>query len=344
MKKVGVIGGSGYSGGELLRILARHPDVDITHTTSRRFKGKKVSELHPNLREVLDLKFLDVPSEEVGKTCDIVFTAVPHGAAMDIVPKVLKSRARVIDLSGDFRFKDLNLYERYYNMKHSHPEIKGIYGLSELYREMIKDTDLVANPGCYPTSSILALLPLIKENLIDHHFIVADAKSGVSGAGATLSEKTHFCSASESISAYGVTSHRHMPEIEEQLSKFGKGVKVSFVPHLVPLIRGISITLHCKITEQIAEEEVYDIFVDFYKDEPFIRVLDVGEVPRLSAVRGSNFNDIGCFKIDKERGMLIVVSACDNLVKGAAGQAVQNMNIMLGFKETSGLELIGIHP
>ncbi len=344
MKTIGVVGASGYSGGELLRILAGHPGVEVAYATSRSQAGKAVHTLHPNLRGVLDLEFTSIPEKKVGANCDLVFTAVPHGAAMDIVPNLLDAGAKVVDLSGDFRFKDLSIYEKYYNQKHRQPGLKAVYGLPEIHRKEIKKADLVSNPGCYPTTAILGLAPIIKEGIVVADRIIADAKSGISGAGASPTDTTHFCTANESVLAYNASSHRHMPEIEQELKFFDKNVVVSFVPHIVPLTRGLSTTLHMFLKKDGGEEGIKRLYEVFYKDEPFIRVLDVGETPRLSAVRGSNFNDIGCFKIDKERKRLVVVSAHDNLVKGAAGQAVQNMNLMLGFEEVEGLAMAGLHP
>ncbi|MFQ5800879.1 MAG: N-acetyl-gamma-glutamyl-phosphate reductase [Candidatus Hydrothermarchaeales archaeon] len=344
MKKVGVIGASGYTGGELLRILAGHAQVGVAHITSRRYSGKEVHKLHPNLRGALDMEFEDLSVSAVAKDCDLVFTPVPHGAAMDIVPQLLEGGTKVVDLSGDFRFRDVSIYERYYSIKHKHPEIKAVYGLPEFHRQEIKKARLVANPGCYPTTTVLGLAPIVKAGIIEPNRIVADSKSGVSGAGASASTTTHFCIADESVLAYNTTAHRHMPEIEQELSSFDANIRVSFVPHLVPVIRGISTTIHCFLNANRSEEEIRKLYEKFYGGEPFVRILDVGEVPRLSAVRGSNFNDIGCFKIDEERDRVVIVSACDNLVKGAAGQAVQNMNLMLSFGETCGLESIALHP
>jgi N-acetyl-gamma-glutamyl-phosphate reductase len=344
MTKVGVIGASGFSGGELLRILARHTEVEVVHATSRSYSGRKVHEAHPNLRDALNLKFEDIPPEDVAKDCELVFSATPHGAAMKIVPKLLENQTSVVDLSGDFRFNDVSVYEKYYGIEHEKPDLKAVYGLPELHRNEIKSAKLVANPGCYPTTCILGLAPLIKAKIIEPDRIVGDSKSGISGAGAKPSSNTHFSMADESVLAYNTTSHRHMPEIEQELRYFDKNVRFSFVPHLVPLNRGISTTLHCFLREKVKEDDVKELYEKFYKSEPFVRVLDVGQVPRLSAVRGSNFNDVGCFKIDEERNRLIIVSASDNLVKGAAGQAVQNMNLMMGFEEISGLETLGLHP
>jgi N-acetyl-gamma-glutamyl-phosphate reductase len=344
MKKVSVIGASGYSGGELLRILARHPGIEIAHATSRRYSGRKVHEVHPNLKGVVDLQFEKNLEKKVWSESDVVITAVPHGVAMEIVPNILDAGVKVVDLSGDFRFRDVSIYEKYYGKKHRHPEIKATYGLPELHREDIKKSNLVSNPGCYPTTAILGLAPIVRADVIENERIVADSKSGISGAGASPSLTSHYCMANENVLAYNSTAHRHMPEIEQELSSFDKDVKISFVPHLVPLNRGISTTLHCFLKKKNSENDIKGFFDEFYEGEPFIRILDVGEIPRLSAIRGSNFNDIGCFKIDKERNRLIVVSASDNLVKGAAGQAVQNMNLMLGLNETEGLRAVGLHP
>jgi N-acetyl-gamma-glutamyl-phosphate reductase len=344
MVKVGIVGASGYTGGELLRILAQHSEVEIACVTSRAHAGKPVHKVHPNLRGVLDLSFEDIPYERVAERCDFVFCATPHGASMEIVPTLLEHDVRVVDLSGDFRFEDVAVYERYYGKKHVAPEIKAAYGLPELHREDIKRAKLVANPGCYPTSIILGLVPLLKAGIIYASHIVADAKSGISGAGNKPRETTHFPNAAESVLAYKMTTHQHLPEIEQELRRFSSEARVSFVPHIVPVIRGLTSTLHCFITRSIDAVDVRKLYAEFYREEPFVRVLDVGEVPRLSAVRGSNFADIGGFAVDKERGRVIVISAIDNLVKGASGQAVQNMNIMLGFPEQEGLRGLGIHP
>ncbi len=327
-----------------MRILAGHPGVELVHATSRGCAGAKVHTVHPNLRGVVDLKFEDIKPETVAEESDLVFTCVPHGAAMDIVPSLLKKGVKVVDLSGDFRFKDIKTYERYYGVKHRQPDIHAVYGLPELNREDIKGADMVSNPGCYPTATIFGLLPLVKEEAIDPRLIVADAKSGVSGAGASSSPTTHFCSADEDVSAYNPVFHRHMPEIEQELSAFDKPVKVSFVPHLVPVIRGLSVTLHCFLRKTLDEARIREMYEKVYSGEPFIRVLETGGIPRLSAVRGSNYLDIGCFKVDAERNRVIVVAALDNLVKGASGQAVQNMNIMFGLAENTGLESVALHP
>ncbi len=344
MVNVSVIGASGFTGGELLRLLALHPEAEIVYATSRRYADTPVSGVHRNLRNVLDTVFTDSSADEVGKGSDIVFTATPHRVSMKIVPRLLETGTKVVDLSGDFRFSDKSVYEKYYDTIHESPDTEAVYGLPELHRSEIKKAGLVANPGCYPTTCILGLAPAVKAGLVDPERITADSKSGVSGAGASPKSSTQFCMANESVTAYSPTGHRHMPEIEQELRVFDPSVQVSFVPHLVPVNRGLTSTLHCYLKKAASEEEVRAVYSDFYQGEPFVRVLDVGEVPRLSAVRGSNYLDIGCFKIDEERNRLIIVSACDNLIKGAAGQAVQNMNIMLGFDETTGLSAAGLQP
>ncbi len=342
--KVGIIGASGYTGGELLRLLASHKECEISCVTSRTFAGKSAAAVHPNLRGILDLKFENPDVEAVASHSDFVFAATPHGASMKIVPALLKKGVKVVDLSGDFRFKDIATYEKYYKLKHECPEIKAAYGLPELHRAEIKKAKLVANPGCYPTGAILALAPIVKAGLIDAEKIAVDAKSGVSGAGAEPTHTVHYASAAESVLPYRLVQHRHAPEIEQELRNFDPATKISFVPHLVPVIRGIETTIHCFLKREVSGERVRNLYSEFYKNEPFVRVLGAGEVPRLSAVRGSNYADIGGFEVDEERGRIIIVSAIDNLVKGAAGQAVQNMNIMQGFEEREGLREVAIHP
>lgn len=336
MIKVGIIGASGYTGGELLRFLKNHPEIEIVAATSRQYDGNPVYKVHPHLRD-LEIKFENLKPNEID--ADLVFTATPHGASMKIVPELVQNDMKVVDLSGDYRFDNLATYEKWYGYEHTHP-LKAVYGLPEINRELIKDADLVANPGCYPTGAILACLPIVAENIADR--IVVDSKSGVSGAGVNPNEATHYPNCSDSVSPYAVTTHRHGPEIQEKLSNFGKA-KVSFTPHLVPVIRGIMTTVHGFITEDVSSEYVAEIYKEFYEGEPFVRVLDQGEIPRLSSVRGSNYCHIGGFEID-DNGRLVVASSIDNLVKGASGQAVHNMNLMFGFKETESIDMIGLHP
>jgi len=336
MLEVAIIGASGYTGGELLRFLDVHGEVEVVAATSRQYADTPIRKVHPHLHD-LDLKFTDKSPSDLD--VDMVFTATPHGASMSIVPQLVEKGVKVVDLSGDYRFDDIGIYEKWYGLKHEQP-LDAVYGLPEMYREEIKKANLVANPGCYPTGAILAGIPLVKEGLTD--ILIADSKSGVSGAGIKPTPATHYPNISDNIVPYAVTTHRHMPEIQEKLGKFGD-VRVSFTPHLVPVIRGIITTLHSFPNREVSSEEIMELYKKQYHDEPFVRVLDAGEIPRLSSVRGSNFCHVGCFEID-ENGRLVVVTAIDNLVKGASGAAVANMNLMCGFPETMSLEGCGLHP
>jgi N-acetyl-gamma-glutamyl-phosphate reductase len=336
MINVAIVGASGYTGGELLRFLKYHPQVEIVAATSRQYAGIPVRKVHPHLQNV-DLTFVNLSSADID--ADLVFTATPHGASMKIVPELVDRGLKVVDLSGDYRFDDISLYEKWYGLKHIHPQ-EAVYGLPEINREKIKGANLVANPGCFPTGAILASLPLVKEEIADT--IIFDAKTGVSGAGINPTDVTHFPNCSDNVIPYAVTTHRHMPEIQEKLRIFGK-VNVSFTPHLVPVIRGILTTIHCFPSPKITPQELWNIYTSNYQEEPFVDVLELGEIPRLSSVRGSNQCHIGCFEID-ENGRLVIISSIDNLVKGASGQAVHNMNLMCGFPETMSLEGVGLHP
>ncbi|MDY9922989.1 N-acetyl-gamma-glutamyl-phosphate reductase [Methanobacterium sp.] len=336
MLEVAIIGASGYTGGELLRFLDVHGEVEVVAATSRQYADTPIRKVHPHLHD-LDLKFTDKSPSDLD--VDMVFTATPHGASMSIVPQLVEKGVKVVDLSGDYRFDDIGIYEKWYGLKHEQP-LDAVYGLPEMYREEIKKANLVANPGCYPTGAILAGIPLVKEGLAD--ILIADSKSGVSGAGIKPTPATHYPNISDNIVPYAVTTHRHMPEIQEKLGKFGD-VRVSFTPHLVPVIRGIITTLHSFPNREVSSEEIMELYKKQYHDEAFVRVLDAGEIPRLSSVRGSNFCHVGCFEID-ENGRLVVVTAIDNLVKGASGAAVANMNLMCGFPETMSLEGCGLHP
>ena len=338
--EVAIIGASGYTGGELVRILSRHPKVDITTVTSRKNEGNPLSELHPHL-EGLDLKFSNPENKDVD--ADVVFCAVPHGASMKIVPDFLNNGSKVIDLSGDFRFQNIETYEKWYDMKHIHPELDAVFGLPEINRDLIKDADLIANPGCFPTGAILSSLPIVENELVDR--IILDSKSGVSGAGVNPNGNTHYPTCSDNVKPYNMTTHRHTPEIREQLRNFGNGnVKVSFTPHLVPVIRGIITTNHSfLIKDNVTADDIYSLYEEYYKNEAFVKVLKDNKVPLLASVRGSNYCQIGGISLDDE-DQLVVISAIDNLVKGASGQAIQNMNIMFGFDETEGLKELGLYP
>ncbi|MBE6487312.1 MAG: N-acetyl-gamma-glutamyl-phosphate reductase [Methanosphaera stadtmanae] len=338
--EVAIIGASGYTGGELVRILSRHPKVEITTVTSRKNEGNPLSELHPHLED-LDLKFSNPENKDVD--ADIVFCAVPHGASMKIVPDFLNNGSKVIDLSGDFRFQNIETYEKWYNIKHIHPELDAVFGLPEINRDLIKDADLIANPGCFPTGAILSSLPIVENELVDR--IILDSKSGVSGAGVNPNGNTHYPTCSDNVKPYNMTTHRHTPEIREQLRNFGNGnVKVSFTPHLVPVIRGIITTNHSfLIKDNVTADDIYSLYEEYYKNEAFVQVLKDNRVPLLASVRGSNYCQIGGISLDDE-DQLVVISAIDNLVKGASGQAIQNMNIMFGFDETEGLKELGLYP
>ena len=336
MIDVAIIGASGYTGGELLRFLKNHENVNINAATSRQYNGINVSKVHPHLRGY-EIKFKDITPENID--ADLVFTATPHGASMDIVPDLIERDIKVVDLSGDYRFDDISIYEKWYGLEHSAP-LETVYGLPEIYRAEIKKANLVANPGCFPTGAILATIPLAKENLVEN--VIVDSKTGVSGGGIKPAPAFHYPNISDNVIPYAVTNHRHMPEIQQEVAKFGD-VKVSFTPHLVPVIRGILTTVHTFLKEDVTTDYIKETYNGFYELEPFVRVLDTDEIPQLSAVRGSNYCDIGSFQID-ENGRIVVVSAIDNLVKGASGQAIQNMNIMFGFNEKESIDIIGLHP
>ncbi len=339
--EVAVVGASGYAGGELFRLLLGHPEVEIVGAYDIKNVGLPLPKVHPNLRGLIDLTITEPRYEEIGEKTDLVFTATPHGVAMKFVPKILDGGAKVIDLSADYRFDDPATYERYY-VKHESPHLKAIYGLPELYRERIRGARLVANPGCYPTAAVLSLAPLVREDLVDMEYIIIDAKSGTSGAGAAPGEVTHHPLCGANIRAYAVTTHRHGPEIDQELSKLaGRKVRAHFTPHLIPIVRGILSTAHVFAREPMSKEEVLQLYREFYRGEPFVRVLD--DLPQVNFIVGSNYCDIGV-ECDAEGKRLVVVSAIDNLVKGASGQAIQNMNLMFGIDEAKGLKGPPLRP
>lgn len=345
MIKVGIIGASGYTGEELARILALHPGVELTVATSRQYAGKRLSDIFPNLRKVVDLIVEDVVIDELVKRADLFFTAVPHQTAMGLVPQLLEKGCKVVDLSADFRIHDADVYEKWYQT-HSAPEYlsRAVYGLPELHRELIKKSNLVANPGCYPTSIILATAPMLKGGMIDPETIIADSKSGASGAGRGAAVGSLFCEVTEGFKAYKVAEHRHTPEIEQEITKLaGRPVVISFTPHLLPMSRGILSTIYAKLLPGITGQQVRSIYEEFYSHERFVRLCAEGELPATQFVRGSNFCDIG-WKLDPRTGRVVIVSAIDNLVKGAAGQAVQNMNLICGLPEEMGLATVPLFP
>jgi N-acetyl-gamma-glutamyl-phosphate reductase len=345
MLRVGIIGATGYTGYELIRLLIGHPEAEISILTSRKYAGNPISEVFPSLRSRIQARCRNLSIEEVAEESDFIFTAVPHKTAMEVVPQLHERGKRVADLSADFRFRDPKVYERWYQ-PHACPELleEAVYGLPELHRERIIGARIVGIPGCYPTGALLPLIPLIKQQVISHKGIVIDSKSGVSGAGRELSLETSFSEVNEGLKAYKVFEHRHCPEIEQELSGLtGHPLSVIFTPHLIPVTRGILTTIYCDLAKKETTETLLKWVGEFYREEPFIRVCPPGKFPNTLDVRGSNFCDIG-LKVDHQRGSLIALSAIDNLMKGASGQAVQNMNIMFGFPEKMGLEVPALYP
>ncbi|MBN1140255.1 MAG: N-acetyl-gamma-glutamyl-phosphate reductase [Deltaproteobacteria bacterium] len=345
MRRVAIVGAGGYTGVELLRLLCLHPHVELTCLTSLEEVGAPVSRVFPSLPKRIALKLETLDLDRVVAASDIVFTALPHKAAMAVVPPLLAAGKKVIDLSADFRLRDVGVYEQWYQ-RHTCPELipEAVYGLPELYRERVRGARLVANPGCYPTSAILALAPLIRHGLIDLETVIIDSKSGATGAGRSVRLGSLFCEVNEGFKAYGVGSHRHTPEIEQVLGDLaGAAVIVSFTPHLLPISRGILSTSYAKLKKAVGGAELSELFQEFYRDEPFVRVCPAGELPNVAMVKGSNYCDLGVVS-DPRTGRAIVVSAIDNLVKGASGQAIQNMNIMAGFEEGLGLQVVPLFP
>lgn len=344
MIKVGIVGGTGYTGVELLRLLAQHPSVEVVTITSRGEAGLPVSTMFPNLRGWIDLAFED-PAAANLKSCDVVFFATPNGVAMQQAPSLLDAGVRVIDLAADYRITDIAEWEKWYGMKHASPEWveKAVYGLPEVNRAAIRSARLVANPGCYPTAVQLGFAPLLASGLVDEDNLIADAKSGVSGAGRKAEVSSLFSEAADNFKAYGVPGHRHLPEIRQGLARVaGKGVGLTFVPHLTPLIRGIHATLYARLKSD-ADVDFQSVFEEHYADEPFVDVLPAKSHPETRSVRAANLCRIAVHR-PQGGNTLVVLSVIDNLVKGAAGQAVQNMNIMLGLPEKEGLWQLPVLP
>lgn len=346
MLRVAIVGASGYTGGELGRLLCNHPDVSITVATSRQNDGVPLHRLYPHLTDRVDIVCRDLGSDEIVKQADFIFCAVPHKTAMNIVPTFLEAGKKVVDLSADFRLRDVKVYEQWYQAHSaSHLLDQSVYGLPEIYREQIKSADLVANPGCYPTSITIALAPLLGTNLIDTNSIIIDSKSGTSGAGRSANVGTLFCEVTDGFRPYKVGgTHRHVPEIEQNLSDLtGNPLTVSFTPHLLPISRGILSTIYVNLSTAAELRELYDLYQQMYRDEPFVRVLDPGIQPATQYVRGSNYCDIG-LAVDVRTNRAIITSAIDNIVKGASGQAIQNMNLMCGFDEETSLNQAPLFP
>ncbi|MDQ0202655.1 N-acetyl-gamma-glutamyl-phosphate reductase [Pectinatus haikarae] len=343
--KVSIIGATGYAGVELLRILHNHPEADIAYLTSESSAGKKISDIYEHLRGIYDQVLISMDNiQQIAAESDFLFICLPHGHAMQVGKTIENQNTRIIDLGADYRFTDTAVYEEWYRVKHTHKNAARVYGLAELHRQEIKTAKIIGNAGCYTTASILALAPLVREGLIDPSTIIIDAKSGVSGAGRSAKLANHFPELYDSFKAYAVSSHRHTPEIEQELSSLaGEHIILNFTPHLLPMSRGILSTCYANLTASTAYEKIDDAFIKAYGSEFFIRLLGRGTYPATKNVRGSNFCDIG-WHIDERTGRVIVLSAIDNLVKGAAGQAVQNFNIACGFEENTGLLMTPIYP
>jgi len=345
MVKVGIAGASGYTGLELIRLLVKHPEAQITALTSETYQGQRVADVFPSLAGSIDRDFSSL-DPSAAEDCDILFLALPHTTAMNLVPGFLKGNCRVIDLSADFRLKSPQVFETWYSVPHNQRETlsQAVYGLPELHREQIRKARLIANPGCYPTSVILALAPLMTTDWVDLGSIVADSKSGVSGAGRKPSLTTQFAECNEAVSAYGLATHRHTPEIEQEISTLaGREVCITFSPHLMPMTRGLLSTVYINLVRDLTLGELDRYYREIYKNEPFVRILNPGAFANTHYVAHSNYCDIG-LQIDVRNRRIILTSAIDNLVKGAAGQAVQNMNLMLGIDETTGLDSPGLFP
>ena len=339
MIKAGIIGATGYAGNEIVRLLLGHKNVEIKWLGSRSYIDQRYSSVYQNMFRLVDAACMDDNMEALADEVDVIFTATPQGLCASLINEGILSKAKVIDLSADFRIKDVKVYEEWYGIEHKAPQFieEAVYGLCEINREAIKKARLIANPGCYPTCSTLSIYPAVKEGLIDPDTIIIDAKSGTSGAGRGAKVANLYCEVNENIKAYGVASHRHTPEIEEQLGyAAGKEIRLNFTPHLVPMNRGILVTAYASLAKDVTYEEVKAVYDKYYENEQFVRVLDAGVCPETKWVEGSNYVDVN-FKIDPRTHRLIMMGAMDNLVKGAAGQAVQNMNLLFGFPENEGL-------
>ena len=346
MIKVGIIGATGYAGGELVRILMGHKEAEIVWYGSRSYIDQKYADVYRNMFQIVDAKCMDDNIEALADQVDVIFTATPQGFLASVINENILGKTKIIDLSADFRIKDVKVYEKWYGIEHKSPQFieEAVYGLCEVNRDKVKGARLIANPGCYTTCSILTAYPLAKEGIIDMRTFIVDAKSGTSGAGRGAKVPNLFCEVNENMKAYGVASHRHTPEIEEQLGyASGENVTISFTPHLVPMNRGILATEYATLKKDVTGEEVKAIYDKYYADEKFVRVLGEGVCPETKWVEGSNYVDIG-FKLDPRTNRIVMMGAIDNLVKGADGQAVQNMNLLFGLPESEGLELVPMFP
>ena len=343
--KTAIFGASGYTGQELIRILSGHPQVELVAVTSRRYAGVKVADVFPSLSGLTSLTYSNATPREIAGLCDVVFLALPHGVSMDMAPVFIQAGKKVIDLSADYRLRDLSTYEKWY-IKHKSADLLGqaVYGLPELYREKIKKAQLVANPGCYPTSIVLGLAPALKNNLLDVSTIIADSASGVSGAGRDPQVGSLFCEVDGGFKAYKIGKHRHTPEIEQELNTLaGEKFAVSFTPHLLPVKRGILSTIYATLKKDIKLTDLHALYMSAYATENFVRISPAGTYPNISSVCGSNYCDIG-LACDSRTNRVVITSAIDNLIKGAAGQAVQNMNLVCSLPEDSGLRMPPLYP
>ncbi|GAB6137567.1 N-acetyl-gamma-glutamyl-phosphate reductase [Halanaerobaculum tunisiense] len=340
--QVSVVGATGYTGVELVRLLSKHPKVDLEVLTSHSFPGVEIADIYPHLTDKVDITCQELDSKQLAENSDCVFTALPHGVAMEVVPELVATGVPVIDLSGDYRYQELATYEDWYD-NHTSPDLlaQGVYGLPELNKGQIKASQLVANPGCYPTASLLAIMPLLQAGVIEPQSIIIDAKSGATGAGRKLSLGTQFCEVDSNFKAYQVGGHRHRSEIEEKLSVWSnQDVKLNFTPHLLPVKRGILATIYADLTVDLTTDQLFSKYKEVYHQEPFIRLRE-DKLPQLKYVTGSNYCDIGIQATDRNR--VVIVSAIDNLVKGSAGQAIQNLNLLAGWREDLGLEDVGLY-
>ncbi|QCT04548.1 N-acetyl-gamma-glutamyl-phosphate reductase [Paenibacillus algicola] len=344
--RVAIVGSTGYGGVELIRLLQHHPNVEITSVISSSSSGVPISDGFPHLTNIIKRNLDGVDPAEMAERADLVFTATPSGVSAKLVPQLLEAGLKVVDLSGDFRLKDGAAYEKWY--KHDAPDAdvlaSAVYGLCEIYGEQVREVDFISNPGCYPTATLLGLIPALKAGWIDHSGIIIDAKSGVSGAGRGTSLTTHYAEINENFKAYKVNKHQHIPEIEQVLSQeSGQEVTVTFTTHLVPMTRGIMSTMYAPLLGHYSEEDFIQLYREYYKDRPFVRVRSQGIWPSTKEVSGSNFCDIG-FAVDERTGRVTVISVIDNVVKGAAGQAIQNLNLMMGWEESLGLAFTPVYP
>ncbi len=346
MIKVGIIGATGYAGAELVRLLLGHREAEIVWYGSRSYVDERYAKIYQNMFQLVDAKCMEDNMEEMASKVDVIFTATPQGLCASLLNEDILKKVKIVDLSADFRIKDVKVYEKWYGIEHKAPQFieEAVYGLCEVNREAVKKARIVANPGCYPTCSFLSVYPLVKEGVIEPNTLIIDAKSGTSGAGRGAKVDNLFCEVNENIKAYGVAGHRHTPEIEEQLSLAAKKeVVINFTPHLVPMQRGILVTAYASLTREVSYEELKEVYDRYYQDEYFVRVLEKDVCPQTRWVEGSNFVDVN-FKIDKRTNRVIMMGAMDNLVKGAAGQAVQNMNLMFGCEEAEGLLMAPLFP